>query len=1023
MEIKISNLAKCGGKLSCFALVFYFCLFLIVPEFLPKGCFAGAGEDEPSLTLSVAESGPLMLSLTPGSYGTVSQTYYVTTTNDAGYSLTMETVGQSTGLVQVGGVEEIPTLAENTSKIITEMSGEYGYSLNQTNFLSVPELGEQLNLKKTSTASTTPDETVLTFGVNTPISASAGVYQNTFLITAAVNPTYVYIDCDAGYICYSGNNDDGTGTMSDQEASSNTNTLLTASNFSRPGYGFKGWNTKPDGTGTAYGASETIRTGDLSEEGLALYAQWVAPSGIIQNWTGCSRLSVGETIALKDFRDGEVYAVAKLADGKCWMVENSRLNPATAKISKANTNSPTDTFIAQASVSASEKALCALTTSDCLDSVQYNLNNMDRSLTQDYVNNGNSLAWYSYGGMYNWYTATAGNGTRSVTTGSVSGDICPAGWRLPTSEADGDYVALNNALNNGATSSDTGLRTYPANFIYSGDYNTAVSTGRGKQARFWSATAFSAANAYRLGYSATQVTPRNNWQKWDAFSVRCIAKDSVPAVTGTIHYEGNGASGTMTDDANVNLYRTAAKANAFDYGDHHLFVEWNTQADGSGTSVKDGDLVAEAAEAEATATGGTLTLYALWGDEATLTYDATGGDGAPEPMTVVGTNGSYTFTVSAQRPTRIDYGFVGWSLDPEAETADYMPSDTFTTNNLETTLYAVWRPVACNAGKLCYRGNGANEGTIISQDASSGATLGLLPSDFSKTGYGFTGWNTKDDGSGTNYGPIETITVGDTSEEGEILYANWVASEGNMQEFSRCSEMNTGDITALTDTRDNNTYAIAKLADGNCWMMENLRLDPSAVTISSSNTNLPTSTFVTEASASSSTSNFCTANTNACINAVAFNTNGINRSLTASYNANNLTSSWFSYGVLYNWYTATAGNGSTSVITGDVTGDICPAGWRLPTGGSGGEFEALNNIVNNGSLRANTGLRTYPVSFVYGGDINGTKVSGRGTYARYWSATTSDANNAFRLGFNATEVTPLRAYNKWDAFAVRCVAK
>ena len=32
-------------------------------------------------------------------------------------------------------------------------------------------------------------------------------------------------------------------------------------------------------------------------------------------------------------------------------------------------------------------------------------------------------------------------------------------------------------------------------------------------------------------------------------------------------------------------------------------------------------------------------------------------------------------------------------------------------------------------------------------------------------------------------------------------------------------------VTALTDQRDGETYAVARLADGNCWMIENLRLD------------------------------------------------------------------------------------------------------------------------------------------------------------------------------------------------------
>ena len=100
----------------------------------------------------------------------------------------------------------------------------------------------------------------------------AGVYQNTFVIEIVANLT----PCAEDSICYYGNNDDGDGEMEDQTpVASNSNVMLTPSNFSRPGYGFAGWNTELDGTGTTYGPSQTIAVGDLSEEGLQLYAKWV----------------------------------------------------------------------------------------------------------------------------------------------------------------------------------------------------------------------------------------------------------------------------------------------------------------------------------------------------------------------------------------------------------------------------------------------------------------------------------------------------------------------------------------------------------------------------------------------------------------------------------------------------------------------------------------------------------------------------------------------------------------------------
>lgn len=49
------------------------------------------------------------------------------------------------------------------------------------------------------------------------------------------------------------------------------NTANAAVSFSRPGYTLLGWNTKPDGSGTAAGLGSRITAG---EEGITLYAQW-----------------------------------------------------------------------------------------------------------------------------------------------------------------------------------------------------------------------------------------------------------------------------------------------------------------------------------------------------------------------------------------------------------------------------------------------------------------------------------------------------------------------------------------------------------------------------------------------------------------------------------------------------------------------------------------------------------------------------------------------------------------------------
>ncbi len=57
---------------------------------------------------------------------------------------------------------------------------------------------------------------------------------------------------------------------------------------------------------------------------------------------------------------------------------------------------------------------------------------------------------------------------------------------------------------------------------------------------------------------------------------------------------------------------------------------------------------------------------------------------------------------------------------------------------------------------------------------------------------------------------------------------------GSMQEMTQniCAESDVHDTARLRDSRDNNYYWVAKLADGNCWMTQNLDLDIAGVTTS-----------------------------------------------------------------------------------------------------------------------------------------------------------------------------------------------
>ena len=363
--------------------------------------------------------------------------------------------------------------------------------------------------------------------------------------------------------------------------------------------------------------------------------------------------------------------------------------------------------------------------------------------------------------------------------------------------------------------------------------------------------------------------------------------------------------------------------------------------------------------------------------------------------------------------------------------------------------------VACEAGKICYNPNTTTalgemgKQTPTSTELTDGITL--WAPNFKRTGYGFAGWNTKYDYTGTNYGPNQTITApADVTTSGLSLYAMWIPSQGTQQNWSGCSSMNIGDVTALTDNRDNDTYAVAKLADGKCWTIDNLRLDntPELTTSNTHSPSLPLTNSWWYSSANDSdtkpTSNHLSATTDPTATAwcTTYSSNCYDQSMLATNNTTLFTSNSalnysassnaYSYGNYYNWYSATAGHGKYGSSYGSgyiAPGDICPAGWHLPTGGSAtAEFGALDVAMGGTgayqeTAEASNRWRTYPNNFVYSGLVLGSSVGSRDSYGSYWSSSASVSVNAYNLYLYSSYVYPgTTDSSKYCGRMVRCVA-
>jgi uncharacterized protein (TIGR02145 family) len=194
---------------------------------------------------------------------------------------------------------------------------------------------------------------------------------------------------------------------------------------------------------------------------------------------------------------------------------------------------------------------------------------------------------------------------------------------------------------------------------------------------------------------------------------------------------------------------------------------------------------------------------------------------------------------------------------------------------------------------------------------------------------------------------------------------------------------------SVTDSRDNETYAVIKIGD-DCWMAENLRYDVPGV-FGSSDT-----------------------------------VNSANPSL--------------AYGRLYDWATLMNGASTSSSNPSGVQG-ICPSGWHLPSDSEWNELEmalgmsavdtantswrgvhgtamkSLTGWNNSGNGTNASGFNAFPAGYYYSGSFINL-----GGYAYFWSSTEHSVSNAWDRYLGSGGATVGRySINKALGFSCRCV--
>ena len=224
-----------------------------------------------------------------------------------------------------------------------------------------------------------------------------------------------------------------------------------------------------------------------------------------------------------------------------------------------------------------------------------------------------------------------------------------------------------------------------------------------------------------------------------------------------VTFDGNGGTGSMEPVTVEEGSRYVLPACGFTAPAGQEFKAW--EIGGIEYNAGDGYVVL-----------GNTEIKALWKDSTvipttfTITFNANGGTGSMEPVTVE--EGSrYPLPACGFIPP-VNMQFSGWALS--ADGSVIADGAIMVTSNI--TLYAIWEPVPVNEFVIFFDGNGGTP--AVSSMTTIGHRLAFLPGAFRSGSYRFDGWYTERNGG-------ELITTSTVFAANTIVYAHWTYTGGS----------------------------------------------------------------------------------------------------------------------------------------------------------------------------------------------------------------------------------------------------
>ena len=211
----------------------------------------------------------------------------------------------------------------------------------------------------------------------------------------------------------------------------------------------------------------------------------------------------------------------------------------------------------------------------------------------------------------------------------------------------------------------------------------------------------------------------------DENAITVIYNGNKPAAaTGTV--SGVPANGSGSKDGNTPFTVSSDVPTLAGY----KFKEWNTAADGGGTSYAAGATIPGAS------IKGDITLYAQWIQQLSITFNAngTGVTGLPSTITV---DYNAATSIPSSAPTRTNFTFKGWNTAANGSGTSYTAGQSIAHLTTNLPLYAQWEAYPV----VTYNANGGTLSTgFAANDTVAPGVYNIKTGTPTRTGYVFGGW-------------------------------------------------------------------------------------------------------------------------------------------------------------------------------------------------------------------------------------------------------------------------------------------